>query len=341
MVLSVVLIHLIVTIFCLVTIICSCLFFSQATEHLGQKLKLSNNAVGSVLAVIGTSLPETIVPLVAIFGSVLFKKDIVQGQNIALGAIFASPFMLLTLASFFMGVSLLITKRKNQQLNIDVNSAKREYKYFIFAFGIALFASFIPCKIFKVLIAVFLLILYLVFVLRTILKSTKNSCENTEGELFLCRLFKFKAKDKITYVVIQFLVSIAFLTVFSHFFVCEIEYFSKILNINSVVLSLFITPFATELPECINSIIWIKEEKDDLAFSNVLGGIVFQSMIPTSIGLVFSPWILSKILYFNASLSLICAIIFMLSLIVFKKIKTTLLLFVVLIYLLFFIYILI
>ena len=54
------------------------------------------------------------------------------------------------------------------------------------------------------------------------------------------------------------------------------------------ILALVIAPIATELPEKFNSVIWIRAGKDTLAMGNITGAMVFQSCIPTVIGLVFA-----------------------------------------------------
>jgi len=60
-----------------------------------------------------------------------------------------------------------------------------------------------------------------------------------------------------------------------------------------LVLSLLITPVATELPEKLNSVIWISRKKDTLAFGNISGALVFQSAFPVTVGILFTEWSLS------------------------------------------------
>lgn len=319
------LIHIFLIILWLLAIIYSCSFFTNATEHLGCKLKLGNNATGSIFAVFGTSFPETIVPIIAIFGSLLTKKDIILGQDIALGAIIGSPFMLSTFALFLIGLTLVISKRPKKELNLNYKNATRQYKYFLFAYTIAILASFISYKSIKIAIVIFLITLYSFFVYRTLIKSKQNFCENALDDLLFSKIFKIK-KD-LSCILIQFFASIIALGIFSHFFVKEIGYLSTALNISPVILSLIVTPFATELPECINSIIWIKNNKDDLAMANVLGGIVFQSMIPTSIGIAFTPWVLNSDILLNAIIIIVFSAIFTLTTLSLNKIKLIPLLF--------------
>lgn len=312
------LLHLILTLAFLALIIYTCSFFTNAIEHLGCRLKLGNNAVGSVLAVVGTTLPETIVPLIAIFGAVLLKEDLMNAQNIALGAIIGSPFMLSTLALFLLGLVLLIKKRN--ALNINYKNVLRDYKYFLIAYSIALSAAFIPFRGLKLAVAALLIGLYIVFITRTIKESKESFCEGELDELIFFKLFK---KNLIG---LQIIISLAALIIFSHLFIEEIKYFSLMLNISPLVLSLFITPFATELPECTNSIIWLKQDKDDLAIANVLGAIVFQAIIPMSIGIILTPWVFNNIMLVNAICVLTCAVLFSIFILINKKITLPMLL---------------
>ena len=63
-----------------------------------------------------------------------------------------------------------------------------------------------------------------------------------------------------------------------------------------VLLALVIAPIATELPEKFNSIIWVRQGKDTLALGNITGAMVFQSAIPTVVGLLFAAdtWVVAE-----------------------------------------------
>jgi cation:H+ antiporter len=61
------------------------------------------------------------------------------------------------------------------------------------------------------------------------------------------------------------------------------------LGVDATLLALVIAPIATELPEKFNSVIWVRQGKDNLALGNITGAMVFQSAIPPSIALVFAP----------------------------------------------------
>jgi len=314
--------HLTLALISLIAIIYTCILFTNAIEHLGEKLNLNSNATGSILAVIGTGLPETIVPLVAIIGSVFLKNDTICAKNIAQGAIIGSPFMLLTFALFLLGFVYLILflskKRKETSLKINYKNILRNFKYFIFAYLFAIFASFLEYR-FKLIAVVFLILLYIFYVYRTI-KLSENNEEREKIESLIFSRF-FRKKLNFTIIFFQISLSLALLIIFSHFFVQEITYFSNFFNISPLILSLIITPFATELPECTNSIIWLKNSKDDLAIANIIGGIVFQAMIPFSIGIVLTQWKMDSLLFANCILTVLCALFLYLQLKFVKKLN--------------------
>ena len=60
------------------------------------------------------------------------------------------------------------------------------------------------------------------------------------------------------------------------------------LAVPPIILSLIITPIATELPEKINSVIWVGKGKDTLALGNITGAMVFQSCFPVVFGMLFT-----------------------------------------------------
>jgi len=66
----------------LVIILVACELFSNGVEWFGHRLDLGEGAVGSILAAIGTALPETIIPILAIL---VGAGD--GGEGIGIGAI--------------------------------------------------------------------------------------------------------------------------------------------------------------------------------------------------------------------------------------------------------------
>jgi cation:H+ antiporter len=70
-----------------------CTLFTNGIEWLGKRLKVPEGAIGSIFAGVGTALPETTIPVIAIFFGTGQEQT-----DVGLGAILGAPFMLSTLA---------------------------------------------------------------------------------------------------------------------------------------------------------------------------------------------------------------------------------------------------
>src|SRR5436190_8826549 len=89
----------------LIVILYGAELFTNGVEWIGEGFGLSEGAVGSVLAAVGTALPETLLPLIAIV------SGHAAGDEIGTGAIIGAPFMLTTLAMVVIAVAVLVYAR--------------------------------------------------------------------------------------------------------------------------------------------------------------------------------------------------------------------------------------
>ena len=284
--------HGFLTIFNLFLIVGCCVVFTNAVEHLGKIYNLNEGAVGSILAAVGTALPETIVPLVAILGAYLAHTDVNVGKEIGIGAILGAPFLLSTLAMFVTGVAVVIfwaMGKRERKMNANYVVMFRDLKFFFFSYTLAIAAGFIHIPAIKYACAAGLFIYYVVYVFKTINCSHSQCGESADiEELLFERIFK---KYNTFLVWLQVVVSIGALIYFAHLFVGQITFFADLFSINPLVLSLILAPIATELPEKFNSVLWVSQKKDTLALGNITGAMVFQSCIPTAIGILLTPWV--------------------------------------------------
>ena len=102
----------IVLVVAFVVILVGAELFTNGIEWFGHKLQLAEGAVGSVLAAVGTALPETMIPIIAI----LFTGG--TAHEVGVGAILGAPFMLATLAMFVTGIAVLIVARRARQTDV-------------------------------------------------------------------------------------------------------------------------------------------------------------------------------------------------------------------------------
>jgi cation:H+ antiporter len=57
------------------------------------------------------------------------------------------------------------------------------------------------------------------------------------------------------------------------------------------VTALLLSPIATELPETLNALIWVRQGKVTLALANISGAMMIQATVPSGLGLLFTPWL--------------------------------------------------
>ncbi len=285
--------------FSLMIILISCEFFTNGIEWLGKKLRVGEGVVGSLLSAVGTCLPETMIPVIAIL---FFREK--KLEDIGIGAIVGAPFMLSTLAFFITGLSVLIfwsKRKKGLVMNINSEILCRDMSFFITSYTLGILAAFIGIKALKDIIALSLIAMYAYYVYLTVKQD--KVYHTPLDKLYISKIFHVKTRFRV--VMLQVFLALLGIVVGAHIFVIKIEAISALLGIPAIILSLVITPIATELPEKFNSIIWVRKSRDALAMGNITGAMVFQSCIPVSIGILATDWRLD----FNGVVSALIAVL--------------------------------
>ncbi|MBZ4655346.1 MAG: Sodium/calcium exchanger rane region [Peptococcaceae bacterium] len=279
--------------------------FTNGVEWLGKKLCLNEGAVGSILAAVGTALPETMIPVIAI----LFGGGHAEASHIGIGAILGAPFMLGTLAFFITGIAVMVNKRKRPdypRMHINTEIMSRDLAFFLVVYSVAIAAAFLNGHFWKQIVAVFLVAAYAIYVYKTLVQE----CDTDEGEELSPLIFAKKNPDPSTgIVVLQVLAALGLIVVGAKFFVGSVEFLAEAFHIPAFILALIIAPVATELPEKFNSIIWVSQGKDTLALGNITGAMVFQSSVIPAIGITLTPWELTTGAFISAALALSSALL--------------------------------
>jgi cation:H+ antiporter len=263
--------------------------FTNGLEWFGKKMNLSDGAVGSIFAAVGTALPETLVPIVAImFGSTE------AGHKIGVGAIIGAPFMLGTLAFFISGMAVILNRAKRDDypiMRVDTIVMRRDMEFFLILYGLAIIASFLATHpVIKIFIALVLLFAYGGYVLNT-LRCEGNSCHVVEeADIDPCYFAPKSHDPRMTIIAIQVLSSLLLIVWGSYIFVEKVQIISMRMGVSPFILAMIIAPIATELPEKFNSVIWINKGKDTLAIGNITGAMVFQGTVITAIGIMMTDW---------------------------------------------------
>lgn len=265
--------------------------FTNALEHLGERLKISEGVTGSLFAAVGTAMPETMVPLLAIFAG---TTDPHVNEEIGVGAILGAPLMLSTLSLSLMALAVVAKRGVQGHLTPEHTGLRRDLNFFLFAFALAGVALYIPHSntAMRAVLATSMVLTYFVYVMITLRASSQLVKEGhgteAEGKMFLAR---FGLPQNMLVIVIQLVLGMALLIAGAKGFINGVQEAAAILGISSLLLSLLIIPIATELPEKVNSILWIRRHKDTLAFGNITGAMVFQGTLLPAIGIMLTPWV--------------------------------------------------
>jgi cation:H+ antiporter len=270
-------------------ILAGALLFTNAIEWIGHKLGLGEGAVGSLLAAVGTALPETLIAIVALIGAA-------KSEDVAIGAIVGAPFLLATLAMGLVGgTAYLYRSRRRQDIRLEANvpTLDRDLAFFMVFFGLGLALGFGAPEEVRIPAGIAFFAAYVAYVALTLRGGGETQAEETLNPLIMARGPGAAADPPLGVAVTQVLIGLAAMVGGAHLFVEELLRFAEDVGAEAIVLSLILAPLATELPEKVNSFFWVREGKDSLALGNITGAMVFQSTIPVGIGLMFTDWELS------------------------------------------------
>ncbi len=279
-------------------ILAGALIFTNAVEWLGHRLGLGEGAVGSVLAAVGTAMPETLIAIVALLGA---EEG---GDQVAVGAIVGAPFLLATLAMGLVGLfAYLYRERRAQGLELKAHgpTLERDLLFFLAFFALSLALAWGAPATLRIPIGVLAILAYPLYIHRTLRGAGEVQDHASLDPLLFERRAEHRMSPSLLLCTVQLLVGLGAMVGGAHLFVEELLHIAESLGVEAVVLALILAPLATELPEKVNSFFWVREGKDALALGNITGAMVFQSTIPFGIGLIFTDWALSR----NATLSIV------------------------------------
>ena len=271
-----------------VLIVAGAIGFTNAVEWLGSRLSLGEGAVGALLAAVGTALPESVIPVVALVSGGGSEEAV----EIAIGAIIGAPFVLGTLAMLVIaGSALAFRGRRDQGADVETHlaSMRRDLIAFLIFFPIGVLVGALDTSAgLQLAVAAVLVAGYGVYAWLTV-RGGGDASDDEE----LQPLYFDTSKDdppSTLQISLQFVVSVAAIVGGAELFVTAIEAIAESLGVAPLVLSLVLAPLATELPEKANSILWVRDGKDTLAVGNVTGAMAFQATIPVALGLAVTSW---------------------------------------------------
>jgi cation:H+ antiporter len=263
----------------------SCEYFVNGIEWFGKRLNLGATAVGSVLAAFGTALPESAVTFMAVvFGKTTAQKDL------GVGAAMGGPLVLATLAYAVVGVALILNRRRlgrqSHEVRVDHVRLRRDQAAFLAVFVVKVVLGLVAFAI-KPWLGVLFLAAYAAYVWREI-RSSDTAPEEEEIEPLKIR--PSAAEPSLAWAALQAVLALVVISIASHVFVGQLEAIGTALHWSPHLVALLLSPVATELPETMNALIWVRQGKERLALANISGAMMIQATIPSALGIFFTPW---------------------------------------------------
>jgi cation:H+ antiporter len=265
----------------------ACEYFVNGVEWLGRKLGVGETATGTILAAFGTALPESAVTFVA----VVFGKDAAQ-KDIGVGAALGGPMVLSTISYAVVGLAMLWNRRRLGRattfIECDSKRLRRDQSWFLSIF-IAKVALGLLVFAYKPWLGALFLLAYVVYLLRELRGAQVLGAEELEP----LKLYS-RGDPGLFWPLAQTTLALAAIAIASKVFVGQLESIGIWAGLSSQLVALLLSPVATELPETMNALIWVRQGKERLALANISGAMMIQATIPTALGLFFTSWVFSR-----------------------------------------------
>ncbi|HME38830.1 MAG TPA: hypothetical protein VKG63_07690 [Steroidobacteraceae bacterium] len=265
----------------------ACEFFVNGVEWLGRKLGVGETATGTILAAFGTALPESAVTFVAVaFGRNSAQKDI------GIGAALGGPMVLATISYAVVGAAMLWNQRRlgraTHVVECDSNKLWHDQAWFLSIFVVKMALGMLVFS-YKPWLGALFLVAYGVY-LRRELRG-----EQVLGEEDLKPLkLKPGGDPGLVWPLLQTTLALIAIAIASKVFVGQLENIGIWAGLSPQLAALLLSPVATELPETMNALIWVRQGKERLALANISGAMMIQATVPTALGLFYTSWIFSR-----------------------------------------------
>lgn len=263
-------------------------YFVNGVEWVGRRLGLAETATGTVLAAIGTALPESAVTFMAVaFGGG------VRQQDVGIGAAFGGPLVLACIAYPVVGVALWLMHRRlgrgdDVRVHCDAPRLARDQMLFLCIF-LAKVGLGVVAFSYKPWLGWLFFAAYGVYVFFEI---RRRDATPPDHDLEPLKLSPHR-DPSLAVALLQTLAAVVVIAGASRIFVVQIEGLGSLLGLPPQLVALLLSPIATELPELLNAVIWVRQGREHLALANLSGAMMAQATIPAGLGIIYTSWMLS------------------------------------------------
>ena len=235
----------------------ACEFFVNGVEWVGRKLGVGETATGTILAAFGTALPESAVTFVA----VALGRDAAQ-KDIGVGAALGGPLVLATVSYAVVGLALLWNRRRlgraNHHIACDCRRLRRDQAWFLSIFAAKIALGLVVFG-FKPWLGVLFLLAYAAYLRAELMGEQDQGMEELEP-----LKLKPQGDPGLYWPLLQTAAALLVIAVASKVFVGQLEAIGLWAGLPAQLVALLLSPVATELPETMNALIWVRQGRERL-----------------------------------------------------------------------------
>jgi K+-dependent Na+/Ca+ exchanger-like protein len=269
------------------------IFFIESLEHISNRLKLSSDIAGATFMAVGSSAPELFIAIFAlgrvgdaqaigagtIVGSAIFNILVIIGAAALFKrAVLTWQPVIRDLVFYIGAIIILLFTFMDGQITFTDSLIYIGY-YVLYLFSFRIWKRVFPYKadhLAEELDAES-------EALQESIRKKPLNLKNVVDKLLTVTFVDLKKKPGL--YLVNFLISVLFLAVFSHVMVDSAVHIAQIFAVPEVIIGLTILAVGTSIPDLMSSINVAKRGKGDMAIANAVGSNIFD--IAIGLGL---PW---------------------------------------------------
>ncbi len=277
-------------------------YFTDSAEKIGIWLGIPAFFIGVTIVAIGTSLPELISSIIAVFSN---SSEIVIGN--VLGSNIANIFLILGIAGIIARKELKISRNL---LHVDLPFLLGT------CFLLAIMVWDGKFTFFEGILSLVVLIIYSFYLIKSREKPEKEvrkQLRGVKGELANYKIKKIKPRKKLSIRIwVILFISIIFIYLGAKYTIESVIRLSDLLNIGKEIIAVSVVALGTSLPELAVTFSAAKKGKPEIAVGNILGSNIFNILavmgIPALFGVLIIP---AHILAFTLPVMIIATLMFL------------------------------
>lgn len=246
-------------------------YFTESSEMIGLHFGIPAFIVGVTIVAFGTSLPELVSSLIAVFQN---SSEIVTGNVV--GSNIANILLVLAIAAI-IGKKFTIN-HNIEHVDLPLLGGSAMMLYLMCLDGVFSFGE-----------GILMLLAITVYIFYAISYSKEDKLDNKKNKK------KEEVHEKLSFKVWSVLILSAFFVFLgAKFTIDAVIEISSILNIGKDIIAVIAVALGTSLPELMVTISAARKGNAEMAVGNVLGSNIFNSFVVMGIPALFAPFIIGS-----------------------------------------------